>query len=440
MKSAMNYKTSLLLLVSVTPFVAPLQAAHDTQPATTSVAAAPASAPATAAWTAAQPITLAQTGNSYLNLSVVGDLAAGASSRSTIERVQQGGHDPAQRGFSIQGLEVVFDGAVDNYFRATANIAYALDTHGESFLELEEAYAETLSMPHGLQFRAGQYFTEFGRINAQHPHSWDFVDTPLVNARFLGPDGLRNPGARLSWLTPTPFYSELFLGVQNSQGETAHSFRSDHEDEAYAGRLAAETRVRGLRDMLYTARYAASAELSDTQTLLGGVSGAWGPNSTGGNAHTQLYGADLFWKWKPADHNKGFPFISVQGEVLLRGFKAAAATAGSEVEPVELPAETFWDWGTYAQVNYGFREGWVASLRADFVTPVSRADYEKILGERDPERERRWRISPALTWFPSEFSRVRVQYNYDHFADSRDSHGVWVQLEFLLGAHAAHKF
>ncbi|MDR2844589.1 MAG: hypothetical protein LBV28_00660 [Puniceicoccales bacterium] len=402
--------------------------------------AAAALAPSLPAQTA-QPLTLARAGNSYLNLSLVGDIAAGASGAADVGTLQTGGHDPAQRGFTIQGLEAIFEGSVDNYFRATANIVYGLDTDGESYFELEEAYAETLALPHGLQLRAGQYFTEFGRINAQHPHAWDFVDAPLATARFFGPDGLRNTGARLSWLAPTPFYSELFLGVQNSQGETAHSFRSDHEDEPYAGRPAAETTVHGFQDMLYTARYAVSVDLTDTQTLLGGVSAAWGPNSTGGDARTQIYGADFFWKWKPADHNKGFPFISVQSEILLRGFRAAAADIVlADGTGAALPTETFWDWGAYAQLSYGFREGWVASLRADYAAPFARADYEEILDGTDSNRARRWRISPALTWYPSEFSRIRIQYNYDHGSAFGDEHGVWVQLEFLLGSHAAHKF
>ncbi|MDR2863738.1 MAG: hypothetical protein LBV54_07715 [Puniceicoccales bacterium] len=56
------------------------------------------------------------------------------------------------------------------------------------------------------------------------------------------------------------------------------------------------------------------------------------------------------------------------------------------------------------------------------------------------KRARRWRISPALTWYPSEFSRVRIQYNYDHGASFGSVHSVWFQVEFLLGSHAAHKF
>ena len=46
-----------------------------------------------------------------------------------------------------------------------------------------------------------------------------------------------------------------------------------------------------------------------------------------------------------------------------------------------------------------------------------------------------------LTWFPTEFSKLRLQYNFDR-SDlfPHDEHSLWLQLEFLLGAHAAHKF
>jgi hypothetical protein len=47
---------------------------------------------------------------------------------------------------------------------------------------------------------------------------------------------------------------------------------------------------------------------------------------------------------------------------------------------------------------------------------------------------------PNLTWYPSEFSKIRLQYNYDDRHDIGVDHSVWLQFEFLLGAHAAHKF
>ncbi|MFA6547203.1 MAG: hypothetical protein WCS99_22490, partial [Limisphaerales bacterium] len=172
-------------------------------------------------WQPGDPVGLVRAGQSYLNMSLDGLFAVGGSTAGDLGALQPGGHDPNQRGFSVQNVEAVFEGMVDPYFRGQANLIYQLDATGSSVFELEEAYLESLSLPGNLQLKAGQFFTEFGRLNPTHPHAWSFVDQPLVNGRMFGADGLRNPGARLSWLLPTPFYSELSFTMQNGQGETA---------------------------------------------------------------------------------------------------------------------------------------------------------------------------------------------------------------------------
>ena len=48
--------------------------------------------------------------------------------------------------------------------------------------------------PANLQLKGGQFFTEFGRQNPQHPHSWAFVDQPLVLNRDVRPRGTAQPG------------------------------------------------------------------------------------------------------------------------------------------------------------------------------------------------------------------------------------------------------
>jgi len=116
--------------------------------------------------------------------------------------------------------------------------------------------------------------------------------------------------------------------------------------------------------------------------------------------------------------------------------------------PAVLDSETFSDYGFYTQLVYGFHKGWTAGLRFDWLQEQE-ADYEKRnlslepagtpLGT-DPLRNDRWRISPNLTWYPTEFSRIRLQYNYDNQEIYGDANSVWLQFEFLLGAHAAHKF
>jgi hypothetical protein len=384
-------------------------------------------------WSPAQPIRLLQGSRGYLNLSFDTLVDFGWSTRADVTALQTGDHDPLQRGFTLPNAEIVLDGAVDPYFKAVADIVFKLDEDNETEVELEEAYLMTTSLPWRLQAKAGQFLTEFGRINQQHPHAWDFVDQPLVIGRMLGPEGLRNPGARLSWLAPTPFYSELFLTAQNSQGGTALSFRNA-EEETLFGRPPVERNPRGVGDLLYTPRYAASFDLTDAQTIVTGLSGSFGPNASGTDTRTQIYGGDVYWKWKPSWQSGGFPFVSWQTEVLGRRYEAGAARVVDGGDTIILPRETLFDWGAYSQALWGFQPRWVAGLRGDWVS----GDRGALAA--DENRADRFRVSPNLTFYPTEFSKIRLQYNFDHGQLLGNDSSVWVQLEFLLGEHAAHKF
>jgi hypothetical protein len=331
-------------------------------------------------------------------------------------------------------VELVLDGAVDPYFKGAGNIVLKIDENGETTIELEEAYLTSTSLPNNMQVKAGQFFSEFGRLNTQHPHSWDFVDQPLVNGRFLGADGLRGAGTRLSWLAPTPFYSELFLGVQNANGETASSFDNTPGEVAF-GREVGERPTGGL---VWVPRYTASFDLSETQTLVMGASGAFGPNFTGGDADTRIYGADFFWKWKSPTAEAGFPYVKWQTELMSRRFEARATaidTDGDAVADTVLPEDNLRDWGAYSQLVWGISRGWTLGLRGDYV------DGNDSDVDLDPSTNRtRWRISPALTWSPTEFSKFRLQFNHDDRTGLGSDESVFLQMEFLLGAHGAHKF
>lgn len=377
-----------------------------------------------------------------MNVSFVGIMDFGWSTESDVASLQLGDHDPQVRGFSVPNAELALDGAVDPYFKAYTYIVYKLDANGETGVELEETYFLTTSLPHNLQLKGGQFFAEFGRQNQQHPHSWAFVDQPLVLNRVFGPDGLRSQGARLSWLIPTPWYTEAMVGVLNSAGGTAYSFRSDESSEIHGG-PATERVVRGINDLLFVPRLATSFELTRTQTLVLGASGAFGPNNSGPNARTQIYGADLYYKWKAANADQGFPFVSFQSEALARRYHAPAREAitdlsaglndGVVVDGLVLPAETLRDGGVYSQILWGIKPRVVAGLRGEFVNGEN-GSFESAL------RADRYRVSPNLTWYPTEFSKFRTQYNYDHRSGIGADHSVWLQFEFLLGAHAAHKF
>lgn len=382
----------------------------------------------------AAPVTIASSGKSYLNMSLDVLISAAASTARDLDIVEVGDHDPIHRGFNARNTELAFDGAVDPYFEAFANIVFKLDPENETSVEVEEAFAQTTSLPWSLQAKAGQFFPPLGRINMMHPHTWDFVDAPLMQGRLLGPDGLRGVGAQLAWIVPVPWYSQLLLAVQNGEGSTGFSFRNPGADGTFYSRPTINRQLRGVQDFVILPRLESSFDLSTTQTLLMGVSGAFGPNDTGPTSRTQIYALDAFYKWKPANAGGGWPFVKWQTEAMLRRFEA-----GRGLDDAFPARETFTDWGAYSQIVWGFKTGWTAGLRGDYLRMSDSALTD------DPERQNRTRISANLTWYPSEFSKLRLQYNHDffersHFLDDRGVDSVFLQFEFALGAHGAHKF
>lgn len=381
-----------------------------------------------------QPITIAGGGKNYMNISFDGLFALAYSSARDLDHIEVGDHDPQQRGFNARNIELALDGAVDPYFEGFANIVFKLDNDNETEVEVEEAFMQTTSLPFNLQLKGGQFFAAFGRLNPVHPHAWDFADAPLVSGLFLGPDGLRGVGAQISWTLPLPWYSQLIFAGQNGRGGTGFSFRNPGDDGIFFGRMTTDREARGLQDFVWIPRWENSVDLSPTQVVLAGVSGAFGSNETGANSRTQIYGADLFYKWKSSHAEGGFPFVKWQTEAMYRRFEA-----GRGVDQSFPVAETFHDWGMYSQVLWGFKKGWVAGIRGDYLHMTDSQFTD------DDERQTRSRISANLTWYPTEFSKLRLQYNHDFleenfFLSEREVDSVFLQFEFILGAHGAHKF
>src|SRR5436309_5090319 len=397
----------------------------------TSTSETPPITPAGSSLTA--PITIGG-GKNYMNISLDGLFALAYSSAADLHNIEVGDHDPQQRGFNARNTELAFDGAVDPYFEGFANIVFKLDNDNETEVEVEEAFMQTTNLPYNLQLKAGQFFAAFGRLNPVHPHAWEFVDTPLVNGLFLGPDGLRGVGAQTSWTLPLPWYSQLIFASQNGRGSTGFSFRNPGEDGMFFDRITTDREARGLQDFVWIPRWENSVDLSPTQVVLAGVSGAFGSNETGANSRTQIYGVDFLYKWKSSHAEGGFPFVKWQTEFMYRRFEAGRGA--NESFPV---AETFHDWGLYSQVLWGFKKGWVAGIRGDYV------DMQDSKFTDDLDRQSRWRISANLTWYPTEFSKIRLQYNQDSleenfFLSGRQVESVFLQWEFILGSHGAHKF
>jgi hypothetical protein len=344
------------------------------------------------------------------DLAVILDAAFADFSR---DNPRQGGdHDPKSNGFTIQQLELALGKAVDPYFRFDGFVVF----HPEG-VEVEEAYATATALPGSLQLRAGQFLTRFGRQNPTHPHAWDFVDQPFVFSRVFGGEGNRGAGAELSWLTPLPWYVELLGSATDAAGaDTARSFWADKDGG-----------VHRLWDLQLTTALRQFFPISDDLSLLWGLSGAFGPNPSGEHEHTQIYGTDVYLKYRPLRAGS-FTVISLQAEALWRRR--------------EIPDGALRDGGGYAQLLYRFAQRWALAARGEYGTPIRNQAGIEAIDYQDPLwLGHRNRESLALTFWPTEFSRLRLQGSRD--ANSAGEPTVWaamLALEVLAGAHGAHAF
>lgn len=388
-------------------------------------------------------------GGSLIDVSVVLGAHFGTSTASDAalsSGLALGDHDPHVRGANVRNEEVVFSADVDPYFYGFLDVVFKIDEEGESQFELEEAYGLTTSLPAHLQLKYGQFFTEFGRANPTHPHAWEFHDYPVVLGRVFGGDGWRGQGMRLSWDLPlcSRCPVKALAGWQNARGETQASFLAV-EGEEVGDHVLEHRAVRSLADLAYFVRLEASCDepgrCDSTYTWLAGLSAAFGPNATGDDGRTEIYGGDFYLKWRPKATDAGWPWLAWQTEAVYRRYHADRQTRLVDdgmggFASVEVAARDYVDWGGYTQVVYGFCRPWSVGVRFDY------ADSDGIYAGAHT------RVSAALSYYPSEFSRIRLQGQYDHVdglsrefpGDDDANWSIWLGFEVSFGKHGAHKF
>jgi hypothetical protein len=350
-------------------------------------------------------------GTSFLDLSFILDVAAAAFTNR--DPLQGGAHDPNRNGFNLQQLELSIGSVVDPYFRFDSNIVFS-----QFGVEIEEAYGTTLALPANLQMRAGQFLTLFGRINPTHPHSWDFVDQPFAASRIFGGEGNRGLGTELSWLTPLPWYVELIGSITDATGEaTARSFLGASGD-----------RVLSPLDLQLTGALKQFFPLSDDLSLMWGLSGATGPNPTGYRNRTDVLGTDVYLRYRPITDGGNPTLITLQTEAFYRRR--------------QVPGDVLTDINLYAQAVWRFNLRWATGVRYELGTPARGQGGAAVTDPLDPDwTEDRHRVSANVTFWPTEFSRLRLQAATDRvgWRESPD-YSVFLAFELVSGAHGAHAF
>jgi len=328
---------------------------------------------------------------------------------------------PAPEGFSLAETEINVSANVDDKFTAWLTMPVVIED-GETKVEIEEAWVETLRLPAGLSMRMGRTYSNIGYLNNQHSHAWDFADQPLVYQAFLGSQYL-DDGLQVRWLAPTDMYLEL-------SGEV---FRGDR----YPAAGAANSGVGS-----YSLSLKAGGDAGFSSSWLAGVS--WLATKSADRASgdenepllftgdSDLWIADFVWKWAPNGNWRERNF-KLQAEYLWR----------DENGEYTLPDDRMLSWkdkqqGWYVQAVYQPIPQWRFGARVDALSGASSNPdfYATPLASNgdDPMR-----YSVMVDWSNSEFSRVRLQYNRDEAGQENDNQ-FGLQYIYSIGAHGAHSF
>ncbi|MFN3422103.1 MAG: hypothetical protein ACK40X_10325 [Armatimonadota bacterium] len=336
-------------------------------------------------------------------------------------------------GSEFSEAELAFQASTDPFSRLDTFIAVAPEG-----AEVEEATLTILDptfigLPRNLQIRLGKLLAPFGQLNSIHPPEQPFVDSPLVHRLWFGhvhgnhEHGDHNPrkrnhqdegehedeheehedeheehingavipkeglftgtGLSLNWLVPTGRHLTWLtiapLNVDNATFQTN------------SGRPAWLARIRHFR------------ELSPTQTLNLGLNYAFGRNDL--NRDTRLLGIDLTYRWRPI--REGLYRSLVWQTEAYWGWRD---TENGAVKPK----------GWFTMVEYQLSRTLFLGARYDFA--------------QSPDKSFSGRgFSLAITLFPSEFGRYRLQWNRLKIG-GQTVHEVWLQTTFSIGIHRPH--
>ena len=341
-------------------------------------------------------------------LSIIMDMGAFWYSAGDEGRRHHGGHVANHAGPYMQEVELAATANVDPFFKFEMELSLV-------HLHFEQVFVTTTSLPFNLQVRAGQFRTRLGRQNVNCLHQWSFVDHTLALDYLFGNEGLSLPGAELSVLLPLPWYVELMTAVQSGVS------RSQWGD-----------RIGGLQDLIYSPRLVSFFDLSDDLALQIGINGSFArspfpdPMSQDKANRSWIWGADLFLKWRPIGSG-------------ATGYFFAAWTTEAWLRELEVPGDLWRDAGGYSELLWGIARQWQAAARFEL--------WRRLEGGEPDARNRRTLVGPnsvrgelSLSYLPSHFSRLRLQYGVEDIESYDLNHLVVLQLEVSAGAHGAHSY
>ncbi|EQB39089.1 hypothetical protein M947_07975 [Sulfurimonas hongkongensis] len=344
----------------------------------------------------------------------------------------------ASNGFNLNYAELVLSSSVDPFFTMDGVFHFS-----ENGVEIEELFFTSTALGYGTRVKGGKFNSNFGYLNEQHHHYWDFADMPLVYESFLGMHGINEKGVQLQWTAPTSTY--LMLGAEILQGENEQMFGNEEIDLTKINATASLEKTSAADAPSLFVTYAkTSFDIQDT-TILAGLSYAWGesridhtedeesPHAI--SADSKIYGADLVIK----HYFDSYSSLKWQSEWMMRDMDGILyANSGGAFKASDLTKKQA---GLYSQLVYAYNQNWKVGARYDTIYQ----NDVKVNGQDRNMPTNMDKYSAMLEYSTSEFARFRLQYDHNNALFNEDNvrqniDTIIFQVNISIGAHGAHSF
>src|SRR5881409_2688062 len=341
---------------------------------------------------------------------------------------------PAGADFNLRSAELFISADVDPFTRAFATINASADAanNDEAALTVVEAAIVTTRLPYNLTIRGGRFFADFGTLVHRHDHDLPFVDRPPSLDVLVGGEGQTN-GVEVSWLAPTPFFLRASATVGNK-------FGSDFRDGV------SNLNSRPIKGLTYLGRLQTYFDINDDNNVELAGSIAEAPSAEDvmhtGRFERRLVGMDFKYRWYPLGYGVR-QSLTVAGELLHDVGDADPVNGGPRRDVFGNPVRQG-AWGGYVYAEYRLSKQWRPGVRFDYFQLQSEpllvtnpftglpASTLNATGHRTDNRT--W--TAYLTWFPSEFQRLRLQYNRSDRGNAQDANEFFLQWTAFLGSHS----
>lgn len=294
--------------------------------------------------------------------------------------------DVGREDFDAREFELNVQSALDPFSMTKWTLAFS----PEEGVDIEEGYVTYSNLPGGLGLTAGKFRQSFGVLNRWHLHALPQIDYPLALQTYFGDEGLAQTGIRADWLLPRPWASANEITLELTDGES-DAFGGESFDNLVG--LAHLKNYWDIGDSMY-------AEL--------GLSGAAGGNGAGGDS--RIYGGDFTFHWQPPSRAK-YREITWRTEVLR--------SDRDDEDGIRHQA-----WGGYSYVEGLLTQNLYAGVR-----------YDRVENPIDPEHVT-WGVFPNLTWWQSEYVRLRGEYGFTKDDLTGDEENRFsLQITWAAGPH-----